>query len=499
MIKFYCPLGEFFFFCVGKGMVEMLDSIDKMIYDEKESDFINDELIWNQIHEGENASKEEIRDIIKKSLSKKRLEPEETAKLISVKDEELLQEMYSAALRIKEEVYGKRIVFFAPLYIGNKCDNNCYYCGFRKDNSSIERKTLTNEELKEEARIMMEAGHKRSILVYGECDDYNADFMADTIKTVYNVKTEHGEIRRVNINAAPLSVEGYKKLHEVGIGTFQIFQETYHHETYRKLHPKGDRKANYKWRLYGLDRAMEAGIDDLGIGALFGLYDWRFEVMGLLYHTIHFEEKFNGIGPHTISFPRIEPALDTPFTQNPKYRVSDKDFKKLVAILRLSVPYTGLILTARETSEIREDVFNVGVTQFDAGSRIGIGGYKEYDSGHVPEKEQFQLGDMRSLDEVIGQICEKGAIPSFCTAGYRCARTGEEFMSLAKPGFVHNFCMPNAILTFKEYLLDYASEETKKSGEISIKKHLNDLTADRRKIVEERLKWIEEGKRDVYI
>ncbi|MFD3156936.1 [FeFe] hydrogenase H-cluster radical SAM maturase HydG [Haloimpatiens sp. FM7330] len=470
-----------------------------MLDTSERKDFINDEKIWKQLNGAVNPDAVEIREILKKSEKKIRLEPEETAKLLQVEDKELLEEMFKLARKIKEDVYGKRIVFFAPLYIGNKCQNNCLYCGFRRENKSIVRKTLSDDELREEVKIMEKAGHKRAILVYGEHSDYDADFMAETIKTVYDTKIDNGEIRRVNINAAPLDVEGYKKLCEVGIGTFQIFQETYHHETYSKLHPKGDRKSDYKWRLYGLDRAIEAGIDDVGIGALFGLYDWKFEVMGLLYHTIHLEETFGGVGPHTISFPRIEAAIDTPFTQNPKYKVSDKDFKKLVAVIRLSVPYTGMILTAREKPEVREEVLPIGISQVDAGSRIGVGGYKEFEKGYLPEKEQFQLGDMRSLDETIRDICKAGCIPSFCTAGYRSARTGKKFMGLAKPGLVHNYCMPNAILTFKEYLLDYASEETRTVGEKSIEKHLKGLSLEKQKIVREKLKLIEEGKRDIYV
>jgi len=477
----------------------MLSKIEEKYLDENFKDFIDDEKIWKQLNDAVNPDSDEIRRIIKKSEGKNRLEPEETAKLLQVEDEELLEEMFEAAGRIKQEVYGKRIVFFAPLYIGNKCSNNCLYCGFRRDNKSIVRKTLTMDELKDEVEVMELAGHKRSILVYGEHEDYDADFIVETIKKVYDTKNAKGEIRRVNINAAPLDIEGYRKLKEAGIGTFQIFQETYHHETYRKLHPKGDRKSNYAWRLYGLDRAMKAGIDDLGIGALFGLYDWKFEAMGLLYHTIHLEETFGGIGPHTISFPRIEPALDTPFTQNPKYRVSDKDFKKLVAIIRLSVPYTGMILTARETPEVRRQVMPVGVTQIDAGSRIGVGGYKEFASALVPEKEQFQLGDTRCLDEVIREICEFGWIPSFCTAGYRSARTGDCFMNLAKPGLVHNYCMPNAVLTFKEYLLDYASEETRKVGEKAIQNILNDFEPSKKASIEKKLHQIENGGRDIYV
>lgn len=468
----------------------------------KTQDFIDDEKIIRQLEEGKGAEKSEIREIFAKSKEKNRLEPEETAKLLQIEDEDLLEEMFSLARQIKEDVYGNRIVFFAPLYIGNNCINNCLYCGFRRDNKSIVRKTLTMDELRDEVIALENSGQKRLILVYGEHPMYDADFIVKTIKTTYETKTGNGEIRRVNINAAPMDVEGYRKLKEAGIGTFQIFQETYHHETYAKIHPKGDMKSDYQWRLYGLDRALEAGIDDVGIGALFGLYDWKFEVMGLLYHTIHLEETFGGVGPHTISFPRLEPALDTPFVQQTKYRVSDDDFKKLVAIIRLSVPYTGMILTARESPQVRREVIPLGVSQIDAGSRIGIGGYAEAAKGYIPEKEQFHLGDIRSLDEVVREICSFGCIPSFCTAGYRAGRTGDHFMSLAKPGFVHNYCMPNAVLTFKEYLLDYASEETRAVGEAAIQKQLEAFEKEspaRRKYVEDKLKLIEQGQRDVYV
>jgi 2-iminoacetate synthase len=465
-------------------------------------DFINDEEIERLLKEAEHPEPAEIREILAKSQEKVRLEPRETAKLLQVEDPDLLQEMFSLARKVKEEIYGNRIVFFAPLYVGNKCINNCLYCGFRRDNKSIERKTLTDDELREEVRILESKGHKRLILVYGEHPDYDADFIAHTIRVVYDTKVGRGEIRRVNINASPMTVEGYKKLHEAGIGTFQIFQETYHHETYKKLHPKGDIKSDYQWRLYGLDRAMEAGIDDVGIGALFGLYDWKFEVMGLLYHTIHLEKTFGGIGPHTISFPRLEPALDTPFIQNAKYKVSNDDFKKLVAIIRLSVPYTGMILTARESPEVRRAIIPLGVSQIDAGSRIGIGGYAEAEKGYIPEREQFHLGDIRSLDEVIREVCSMDCIPSFCTAGYRSGRTGEHFMSLAKPGFVQKYCMPNAVLTFKEYLLDYASEETKISGEKAIENQLKAFekeSPERRQFIQKKLDLIEQGQRDVYV
>ncbi|TFZ41388.1 [FeFe] hydrogenase H-cluster radical SAM maturase HydG [Soehngenia longivitae] len=461
--------------------------------------FIDDEKIFSLLEQGKNSSKEEILEIIQKSLSKQRLEPIETAKLLNVEDKELLDEIFKAANTLKEEIYGDRIVFFAPLYIGNKCINNCKYCGFQRDNTAIERKTLTLEELREQVKILESKGHKRLILVYGEHPDYDADFIAQTMRTVYDTKNKNGEIRRVNINAAPMEVEDYKKLKEAGIGTFQIFQETYHHETYQYLHPQGDMKGDYSYRLYGLDRAMEAGIDDVGIGALFGLYDWRFEVMGLLFHAIHLEEKF-GVGPHTISFPRIEPALNNEYYNQTQYKVSDDDFKKIVAILRLSVPYTGMILTARETKEVRKEIIPYGISQIDAGSRIGIGGYTL--DTLVPTKEQFQLGDTRELDDVVREMSEMNFLSSFCTACYRSGRTGEDFMCIAKPGDIQHFCAANGILTFKEYLIDYASPQTKIMGEKMIEKELEKIgkeSPNRRELIENKIKLIEQGQRDVYI
>ncbi len=467
-------------------------------------DFINEERITTLLEEAVNPEPERVRDILAKSLSKERLEPEETAVLLQVEDPELLAEMYRAAGEVKNAVYGNRIVFFAPLYVGNKCINNCIYCGFRRTNTAVQRKTLTLEELEAEVRTLINHGQKRLILVFGEHPAYNADFICQCMEKVYSIKEGRGEIRRVNINAAPMEVDEYRKLHETGIGTFQIFQETYHRQTYAAVHPAGDKKSDFQWRLYGLDRAMEGGIDDVGIGALFGLYDWKFEVMGLLFHAIHLEEKY-GVGPHTISVPRIEPAINTPFASDHKknkYYVSDEDFKKVVAVIRLSVPYTGLILTAREPAAIRRELIPLGVSQIDAGSRIGIGGYQKSDGGYIPEKEQFQLGDIRSLDEVIAEMCEMGYIPSFCTADYRCGRTGEQFMALARPGLIQKFCIPNAILTFKEYLLDYASERTRVAGEEVIKKTLEEMGKEdprRRKMIEEKLLEIEAGKRDVYV
>lgn len=468
-------------------------------YDKLDHDFIDDEKIWAQLNKWENPSREDVRRVLKKAEQCVRLEPEETAILLQNRDEFTIQEMYELAHKLKEEVYGDRIVFFAPLYISDECANNCKYCGFRSSNTSMRRKTLSMDEIGQEVRIMIEEGQKRTVLVYGESPSTEVDFMCETVKKVYSVKTQCGEIRRANINCAPLTAKELKKLKAVGIGTFQVFQETYHHETYRQMHPAGTIKGNYRWRLYCMDRAQEAGVDDNGLGVLFGLYDWRFEVMGLLYHTIHLEETFNGVGPHTISFPRITPATGTPFSEHPEYAVSDSDFKKLVAVLRLSVPYTGLICTAREADKVRKEVIPFGVSQIDAGTRIGVGAYAQSKSANqLPDKEQFSIGDSRTLDSVVMEICDMHFIPSFCTACYRAGRTGEQFMKVAKSKFVHNFCIPNAIFTLKEYLLDYASNETRAKGEEVLKQHMEQFKGEPvYDTILENLDKIENGERDL--
>ena len=468
-------------------------------YDAMERDFIDDELIWDQLNKWENPKPDDVRRVLEKSASQIRLEPEEMAILIQNRDPETIAEMYALANRLKREVYGDRIVFFAPLYISDKCANDCLYCGYRRSNHAIVRKTLTMEELRRQVEMMIGEGQKRTVLVYGESPEADIDYICETVRQVYSVKSERGEIRRANINCAPLSREELRRLKKVGIGTFQVFQETYHHETYRKLHPADTIKGHYRWRLYCHDRALDVGVDDVGIGVLFGLYDWRFEAMGLLYHTIHLEEKYNGIGPHTVSFPRIQPALNTPYALNPEYAVGDTDFKKLVAIVRLAIPYTGMILTARESAQVRKEVIPLGISQIDAGSRIGVGGYQETTNA-MPDKEQFQLGDTRSLDDVVRETCQMGDIPSFCTACYRKGRTGEHFMGLAKSSFVRNFCMPNAICTLKEYLLDYAGPETREAGEAVIAKVLAEIGDTKtREFLNQALRKLESGKRDQYI
>lgn len=486
------------------GKVSVKEWMDNVIkpeqvekYKENGKDFIDDGYIHELLLQKKQPDKQEIRETIAKSLELNRLEPEETAALLNCTDEELWHEMYEAGLKIKQKVYGRRIVTFAPLYISNYCVNSCVYCGFRGENEKSVRHQLTMDELREEIKALVKKGHKRLIMVYGEHPASDVNYIADTLRVAYETKVGSGEIRRSNVNAAPMSVEDLKILKEVGIGTFQVFQETYHHETYRKLHPRGI-KADYGWRLYSLHRAMEAGVDDVGIGALFGLYDWKFDVMGLLFHTIDLEKHFGGVGPHTISFPRLEPAVNTPFVEKSSYKIDDKTFKKLVTVIRLSVPYTGMILTARENAQVRNEVVSVGCTQIDAGSNIAIGGYSKDDPDH--NRQQFILGDNRSLDEAIRDLAKMGYITSFCTAGYRCGRTGDYFMDIAKKGKVHHLCMPNAVLTFKEYLLDYASDETREIGEKLIEQEIAALPNDlvREKVLEF-LERIEAGERDLYL
>lgn len=459
--------------------------------------FIPEDKIFELLSR-KSTDKKQVRDIIQKSLSKNRLDPEEMAVLLNVENPEILEEIFEGARRLKEDIYGKRIVLFAPLYVGNDCVNDCVYCGFRKSNAETLRKTLTMSGLEKETQALVSKGHKRLIMVYGEHPRYDADFIYDTVQKVYETKNDKGEIRRVNINAAPMDVEGFKKIKSAGIGTYQIFQETYHQPTYKSAHPTGP-KSDYLWRLYGLDRAFEAGIDDVGIGALIGLYDHKFEALSLLYHTIHLEEKFN-CGPHTISFPRIEPAIGTDFANRPPYQTNDEDFKKMIAVLRLAVPYTGLILTCREKLELRNEAIAFGISQIDAGSDIGIGSYDEQDKAKSAKKSQFVLNDNRGLDQVVGELCDFGCLPSFCTGCYRQQRTGEHFMECAVPGFVKNFCTPNGILTLLEYLLDYASPETKAKGLKAIEKNLATVPNENKlkQNLLDKIEKVKQGRRDLF-
>ncbi len=438
------------------------DEIERYLGDDGQ-DFIPDGAIVRMLADTPIPDAARVRDILAKSLAIETLEPEETAALLQVTDPELLEEMATTALEVKHRVYNNRVVFFAPLYMSNHCVNRCAYCGFRDDND-VPRRQLTMDEVRRETEVLAgQIGHKRLIVVYGEHPSTSTDYIAETIETIYatEVKTRRGTgaIRRVNVNAAPLPVDDLRRLHEVGIGTFQVFQETYHKETYRQVHPENTVKGDYLWRLYCMHRALEAGVDDVGIGALFGLADWRFEVMGLLHHARELERVFN-VGPHTISFPRLEPASNSALTRQSPYMVSDADFLRLVTILRLSVPYTGMIVTARETPELRREAIRRGCTQTDASTVIGIGGYAEQMDGQVEERQQFMLGDTRSLETVIGELAQDGIISSFCTAAYRRGRTGGCIMDALKTGKEGKFCKVNAVLTFREWLDDFASDET---------------------------------------
>jgi 2-iminoacetate synthase len=438
-----------------------------------------------------------VRAVIAKSLAKQALTVAETAVLLRADEPELVEEIFAAARRLKRDVYGNRIVLFAPLYIGNDCVNDCAYCAFRSSNREQVRRTLDPADLRRQVAALEAQGHKRLILVFGEHPHYNPDFIHECVRTVYGVRVGEGEIRRVNINAAPFDVAGFRRIKEARIGTYQVFQETYHHETYAQMHPARTRKGNYLWRLDALSRAQQAGIDDVGIGALFGLYDWRFEVLGLVTHALYLQARF-GVGPHTISFPRVRPASGV--TLPDRWHVSDYDFKRLVAILRLAVPYTGLILTAREPGELRRELMGFGVSQIDAGTRLELGGYTEHGDAQCLEREQFELGDIRGLDEIMRELLTDGYIPSFCTACYRVGRTGEHFMEFAIPGFIKRFCTPNALLTAMEYLVDYASPETRAAGLKRIEGELGELPpSEIKRELEARLRKIREGgERDLY-
>ncbi len=467
-------------------------------------DFIDDDQITLQLEKNSNSDRARVRDIIAKSLAIQTLTPEETATLLNVKDPELWEEMESAALKIKKTVYDNRIVTFAPLYLSTVCVNNCLYCGLRDENESVKRGVLSLDEVRRETEVLAGTiGHKRLIVVYGEHPKSDAEYMARSMEAIYSVnapvKSGTASIRRVNVNAAPMLIEELSMLNKIGIGTYQVFQETYHHGAYKAMHPQGTLKGDYRWRLYTMHRALEAGIDDVGIGALFGLYDWKFEVMGLLYHALELEEKF-GIGPHTISFPRMEPAENTPFAESSKYRVSDEDFRKIITVIRLSVPYTGMILTARENAAMRRSLVSLGITQTDASSKIGLGAYNRSEL-QESDRQQFILGDTRSLDEVVREFAQMGYITSFCTAGYRCGRTGQCIMDLLRTGAEGKFCKLNAVITYREWLDDFASPETKEIGEKVIQKEIEEVKTKVPKVWETFLDYYTRtagGERDLY-
>ncbi|MCK5807596.1 [FeFe] hydrogenase H-cluster radical SAM maturase HydG [bacterium] len=456
--------------------------------------FIDQEKIYRYLEETTPPNAEELAKILTHAREMQGISFEEAERLLMVEDPAHLEKMFEVANYIKTEIYGSRLVLFAPLYLSSFCRNECLYCAFKKSNSMIPRRTLTQEEIEKEVEALVSQGHKRVLLVSGEGLGKNAlDYTIESLKTIYSVKVGKGEIRRVNVNVAAMEVEDFKKLKDAKIGTYQLFQETYHYDTYKKMHVSGP-KSDYLYHLTAMDRAMEAGIDDVGVGILFGLADYRFEIMALLQHIRHLEDRF-GFGVHTISVPRLEPATNSDVSCNPPHPVDDETFKKILAILRITIPYTGLILSTRETAEMRRDALRLGISQISAGSRTNPGGYSESDSA-----EQFSLGDHRSLDAVIKDIIEMKHIPSFCTGCYRLGRTGADFMDLAKPGLIKHYCLPNALTTFKEYLINYASAKTQADGEKLIEEMISEIPG---KDVQERtrkmLKAIENGSTDLYV
>lgn len=457
-------------------------------------DFINEQQIGQTLAAAASDAGR-VREVLAKASEMKGLDAGEVALLTCLEDGELLHELFETANQVKNTIYGKRLVLFAPLYISNLCANECLYCAFRATNKAIIRRSLTQEEIAREVEILISQGHKRILMVAGESYPREGfPYVLKSVQTIYDVKSEHGEIRRVNVNVAPLSVDEFRQLKAEKIGTYQIFQETYHRDTYSKVHV-GGKKRNYDWRVTAPHRAMQAGIDDVGIGILFGLYDYRFELLAMLQHIRALERDF-GVGPHTISVPRLEPATGSDLASHPPFAVSDNDFRKIVAILRLAVPYTGIIMSTRETARMRSETFALGVSQISAGSRTNPGGYTHEEE--ETDASQFSLGDHRPLDEVIRDVAAMGYIPSFCTACYRLGRTGRDFMDLAKPGDIKLHCDPNALSTFREYLRNFASEETRQIGDRLIADTISQMSGIARQRAEKLIKQVDAGKDDVY-
>ena len=456
--------------------------------------FINEEYIENLLFEAKNATREEVKEVLIKARKREGLNHKDIAILLQIEDENQIKEMYEIAGQIKQDIYGKRIVMFAPLYVSDYCVNNCVYCGYHRCND-FKRRKLTQEEVAEEIRILESMGHKRLALELGE-DPVNApiEYVLETLKTIYKTQKDNGEIRRVNVNIAATTVEEYKMLKEAGIGTYILFQETYHKPTYEKMHPNC-RKSNYEYHLTAFDRAMEGGIDDVGAGVLFGLADPKFEVLGLMIHNEHLEEKY-GVGFHTISVPRLRPAKGVSLENFPNL-VDDEMFKKIVAIIRIAVPFTGMIISTREDAQMRRELLKYGISQMSAGSSTGVGGYKDREEGN--ETPQFVTSDERSPLAVLKELVDDGYIPSYCTACYRRGRTGERFMSLAKSGEIQYCCEPNALSTVVEYALDYGDEEFKEKVEKLVENEVSKMKReDIKKTFLNNLERLKNGERDLY-
>lgn len=459
---------------------------------------INEEKI-KLLMELPQCSHQEFYAIIEKAKKLQRLTTEESAKLLAVKDKELIDIIYQTARYVKDTIYGKRVVLFVPLYINNICANDCQYCSFCKSNKVTIRKKLTIDEIKEQTRILLERGHKRILMLSSESANEDADieYFVKAIEAIYSVSVGKNKVKRINVNLAPLSIESFKKLKKAGIGTYQIFQETYHEETYRKLHLSGP-KSDPDKRLDAIDNAFKAGLDDVGIGPLYGLYNYKFETLAMFEHIAYLEEKF-GIGPHVISVPRLEPAYGSEISKSKKYAFSDEEFKQMVAVIRLSVPYTGIIMSTRETAQMRNELLNLGVSQISAESRVSPGGYERPGDHNAIKDVQFQLNDQRSIEEIIGDLIKYGYIPSFCAACYRRERTGKTFMDLAKPGNIKEKCTINALVTLKEYLEDFATPEVKKYGYKLIEEKLATISDDDKKVVLKFFENIDKGIRDEYV
>ena len=463
----------------------------------KAEEFISDEEIKATLaYAEENKNNLELIDgIIEKAKQLKGLSHREASVLLACENEEKIQQVYDLAEQIKKDFYGNRIVMFAPLYLSNYCVNGCLYCPYHLKNKHIPRKKLTQEEIRREVIALQDMGHKRLAIEAGEDPVNNPiEYILECIDTIYSIKHKNGAIRRVNVNIAATTVENYRKLHDAGIGTYILFQETYHKESYERLHPTGP-KHDYAYHTEAMDRAMEGGIDDVGLGVLFGLELYKYEFAGLLMHAEHLEA-VHGVGPHTISVPRVKHADDIDPDEFDN-GISDDIFAKICACIRVAVPYTGMIISTRESKAVREKVIRLGVSQISGGSKTSVGGYYEPEP-EEESSEQFDVSDKRTLDEVVRWLMEIGYIPSFCTACYREGRTGDRFMSLCKSGQIQNCCHPNALMTLKEYLVDYASPETRKIGEELIEKELDNIPKDKvRQIAKDYLVEIEkEGKRD---
>lgn len=462
-------------------------------------DFLDENIINQIISDAEKKSEnsEIVREILKKAEKAEGITDEEAAILLSIKNENLLEEMYTVSKKIKEKIYGKRIVMFAPLYISNYCVNNCRYCGYKHCNDELFRKKLNSEELIAEVKALEKLGHKRIALEAGE-DPINCsiDYVLDCIKDIYSIKFKNGSIRRINVNIAATTVENYKKLKEAEIGTYILFQESYHKPTYEYFHLQGPKK-DYEYHTTAMFRAREAGIDDVGIGVLYGLYDYKYETIAMIRYANELE-KVTGVGPHTISVPRLRPAENVSLENYP-HLVADKDFKKLVAVLRLAVPYTGLIISTREEAGFRDEIIDIGISQVSSGSCTGVGGYSEREK-NIDEKPQFELGDNRSPMEMLKSLIESGYIPSYCTACYRNGRTGDRFMEIAKSGQINVMCEANALMTLKEFLLDYADDDLRALGDKVIMETLEKMPNEEFKAkIRENLKLIESGVRDINV